>query len=74
MQSIQGVKPAPVVFLSHKEKGLLRLLEVDSSIYSLHMPWEPEVINCPWRTLHMESSSDPVVRTWKQRLESTMVL
>lgn len=74
MQRIKGVKPAPVVFLSHKEKGLLRLLEVDGGIYSLHMPWEPEVINCARRTLHLESSSDPVVRTWKQRLESTVVL
>lgn len=60
-------KTIPVVFLSHKEKGLLGLPEVDRSIYSLHAPWQPEVINCPGRTLHLESSCDPIVRTWKQR-------
>lgn len=74
MQRIKEVKAAPVVLLSHKEQGLLRLLEVDGSVYSLYVPREPKVINCPRRTLHLESSSDPVVRTWKQRLESTAVL
>eukprot|EP00069_Balaena_mysticetus_P013057 bmy_07925T0 len=36
--TIKRRKAIPVVFISHKEKGLLCILEIDGSIYSLHNP------------------------------------
>ena len=58
---IKRRRAIPVVFVSDKEKGLLHILEVDGSIYSLYIPWEAKVINSARRTLHLESSCYPVV-------------
>lgn len=70
----QKEKSIPVVFISHKEKSLLCILEMDSSIYSLHIPWEPKVINSPRRTLYLKSSCYPVVGAWKRKLKFTKTL
>lgn len=59
--TIKRRKAIPVVFISHKEKGLLHVLEVHGGIYPLHIPREAKIINSSRRTLHLEASRYPVV-------------
>lgn len=59
--TIKRRKSIPVVFIAHKEKSLLSILEIDGGIDSLDVPWKAKVVNSPRRTLYLESSCYPVV-------------